>query len=52
MREQEHQRQVLRTLEKMMERDHAKTSITGVSELGLGGNDSQAHPRIIGSGNV
>ena len=35
MRDSEHQRQVLRTLEKMMERDHAKTSITGVSELGL-----------------
>lgn len=35
MQDAEHQRQVLRTLEKMMERDHAKTSITGVSELGL-----------------
>lgn len=35
MKDEEHQRQVLRTLEKMMERDHAKTSITGVSELGL-----------------
>ncbi|TQV80163.1 ribonuclease G [Exilibacterium tricleocarpae] len=35
MRDPEHRRQVLRTLEKMMERDHAKTSITGVSELGL-----------------
>ena len=35
MQDQEHQRQVLRTLEKMMDRDHAKTSITGVSELGL-----------------
>lgn len=35
MTDAEHQRQVLRTLEKMMERDHAKTSITGVSELGL-----------------
>lgn len=35
MRDVDHQRQVLRTLEKMMERDHAKTSITGVSELGL-----------------
>ncbi|BFM14947.1 ribonuclease G [Maricurvus nonylphenolicus] len=35
MKDTEHQRQVLRTLEKMMERDHAKTSITGVSELGL-----------------
>lgn len=35
MRDSEHQRQVLRTLEKMMDRDHAKTSITGVSELGL-----------------
>jgi ribonuclease G len=35
MKDVEHQRQVLRTLEKMMERDHAKTSITGVSELGL-----------------
>lgn len=35
MGDPEHRRQVLRTLEKMMERDHAKTSITGVSELGL-----------------
>jgi ribonuclease G len=35
MRDPEHQRQVLRTLEKVMERDHAKTSVTGVSELGL-----------------
>lgn len=35
MKDLEHRRQVLRTLEKMMERDHAKTSITGVSELGL-----------------
>jgi ribonuclease G len=35
MRDAEHKRQVLRTLEKMMERDHAKTCITGVSELGL-----------------
>ncbi|WP_096085263.1 ribonuclease G [Agaribacterium haliotis] len=31
----EHQRQVLRTLEKNLERDRVKTSITGVSELGL-----------------
>ncbi len=35
MEDTEHQRQVLRTLEKMLERDHAKTNITGVSELGL-----------------
>ncbi|RRJ83710.1 ribonuclease G [Aestuariirhabdus litorea] len=35
MDDPEHQRQVLRTLEKAMERDHAKTNITGVSELGL-----------------
>lgn len=35
MIESEHQRQVLRTLEKNLERDRAKTSITGVSELGL-----------------
>ena len=35
MEDAEHQRQVLRTLEKMLERDHAKTNITGVSELGL-----------------
>ncbi len=35
MEDNEHQRQVLRTLEKSMERDHAKTNITGVSELGL-----------------
>ncbi|MGH1472423.1 MAG: Rne/Rng family ribonuclease [Cellvibrionaceae bacterium] len=35
MEDEEHQRQVLRTLEKAMERDRAKTSITGVSDLGL-----------------
>ena len=35
MQDQEHQRQVLRTLEKALEKDHAKTRITGVSELGL-----------------
>lgn len=35
MKEPEHQRQVLRTLEKALEKDHAKTRITGVSELGL-----------------
>ncbi len=35
MREAEHQRQVLRTLEKALAKDHAKTSITGISELGL-----------------
>ena len=35
MRDSEHQRQVLRTLEKTMEKDRAKTNITGVSELGL-----------------
>ena len=31
----EHQRQVLRVLEKALERDHAKTKCTGVTELGL-----------------
>ncbi len=35
MVEAEHQRQVHRTLEKNLERDRVKTSITGVSELGL-----------------
>ncbi|WP_185234963.1 ribonuclease G [Teredinibacter franksiae] len=35
MKDAEHQRQVLRTLEKYLEKDRAKTSITGVSELGL-----------------
>ncbi|SMF54250.1 RNAse G [Alteromonadaceae bacterium Bs31] len=35
MKDAEHQRQVLRTLEKSLEKDRAKTSITGVSELGL-----------------
>lgn len=35
MREEEHQRQVLRTLEKALEKDRVKTGITGVSELGL-----------------
>ncbi|MGQ9426184.1 ribonuclease G [Gilvimarinus sp. F26214L] len=35
MQDPEHQRQVLRTLEKAMESDRARTTITGVSELGL-----------------
>jgi ribonuclease G len=35
MRESEHRRQVLRALEKVMDRDPARTVITGVSELGL-----------------
>ncbi len=35
MQDREHARQVLRTLEKALERDNAKTRITGVSELGL-----------------
>jgi len=35
MKDTEHQRQVLRTLEKNVEKDRAKTSLTGVSELGL-----------------
>lgn len=35
MEESEHQRQVLRMLEKTLERDHAKTKLTGVTELGL-----------------
>lgn len=35
MEEEEHRTQVLRSLEKMLSRDHAKTKITQVSELGL-----------------
>lgn len=35
MEDEEHKRQVLRMLEKTLDLDHAKTSITGVSELGL-----------------
>lgn len=35
MEEDEHRSQVLRSLEKMLARDHAKTKITQVSELGL-----------------
>ncbi len=35
MEEQEHRRQVLRMLEKYLEKDHAKSKVTGVSELGL-----------------
>ncbi|MQT32774.1 ribonuclease G [Pseudomonas helleri] len=35
MEDEEHQRQVLRTLEKQLERDHAKTNIIGITELGL-----------------
>ncbi|MDX1504287.1 MAG: ribonuclease E/G, partial [Spongiibacter sp.] len=35
MKDPEHRRQVLRAVERVMEKDYAKTSITGVSELGL-----------------
>ncbi|NVJ49563.1 MAG: ribonuclease G [Gammaproteobacteria bacterium] len=35
MKEEEHKRQVLRTLEKALEHDHAKTHVTEVSSLGL-----------------
>lgn len=35
MDDEEHQRQVLRTLERQLERDHAKTNIIGITELGL-----------------
>lgn len=32
---EDHQRQVLRTLERVLEKDHAKCKVTGVSDLGL-----------------
>jgi ribonuclease G len=35
MKDEEHKRQLSRSLEKALEKDHAKTVITGVSELGL-----------------
>lgn len=35
MQDQEHQRQVLRLLERSLERDHAKNKLSGVTELGL-----------------
>lgn len=35
MEDPEHRRQVLRTLSKALEKDHARTSITEISELGL-----------------
>lgn len=35
MQDPEHQRQVLRTLEKALEKDHAKTKVTTLSDLGL-----------------
>ncbi|MCP4597266.1 ribonuclease G [Neptuniibacter sp.] len=35
MEDEDHQRQVLRTLERVLERDNAKCKVTGVSELGL-----------------
>ncbi|WP_027859314.1 ribonuclease G [Marinobacterium jannaschii] len=35
MEDADHQRQVLRTLERMLEKDHAKCKVTGVSDLGL-----------------
>lgn len=35
MQDEEHQRQVLRTLERSLEKDHAKIVMSGISELGL-----------------
>jgi ribonuclease G len=35
MKDEEHKRQLSRSLEKALEKDHARTVITGVSELGL-----------------
>ncbi|MGH1461070.1 MAG: ribonuclease G [Neptuniibacter sp.] len=35
MEDADHQRQVLRTLERVLEKDHAKCKVTGVSDLGL-----------------
>lgn len=35
MDDPEHRRQVLRTLERVLEKDHVKSKLTGVSELGL-----------------
>ncbi|WP_205341016.1 ribonuclease G [Denitrificimonas caeni] len=35
MEDEEHRRQVLRTLERQLERDYAKTNIIGITELGL-----------------
>ncbi|MGI1668971.1 MAG: ribonuclease G [Neptuniibacter sp.] len=35
MEDADHQRQVLRTLERVLDKDHAKCKVTGVSELGL-----------------
>lgn len=35
MEDEDHQRQVLRTLERQLEKDHAKCKVTGVSDLGL-----------------
>src|SRR5690554_6874620 len=35
MRDEEHRRQVIRTLENWLGRDHAKTHLVGISELGL-----------------
>ncbi|WP_067868959.1 ribonuclease G [Neptuniibacter marinus] len=35
MEDSDHQRQVLRTLERVLEKDHAKCKLTGVSDLGL-----------------
>ena len=35
MEDPEHRRQVLRTLERVLDKDHVKSKVTGVSELGL-----------------
>jgi ribonuclease G len=55
LKDPEHQRQVLRTLEKALEKDNAKTRITGVSELGfveMGGKSVQNRPGPLPRGAV
>jgi ribonuclease G len=49
MTDEEHKRQVIRMLEKGLTRDHAKTTVYPMSQLGLGRDDAQAHHRKPGA---
>ena len=44
-----HKRQVLRALEKALDRDHTRTHVSSVSPLGPRGDDPQAHPGELGA---
>jgi ribonuclease G len=46
MAREEHQAAVLAEFRKQLARDRTKTTVSGFTQLGLVGDDAQAHPRV------